>query len=88
MTSDLVNPQTVPPVAVNLRLDPVRSRVHAEPQRTNFEILQAETAARQEASAPTMPEAPPTRRKTHPGDVLYWVACLGGVCLLLFTATK
>jgi hypothetical protein len=26
-------------------------------------------------------------RGPHPGDVLYWVACLGGACLLLLTAT-
>jgi hypothetical protein len=24
----------------------------------------------------------------HPGDVLYWVACVGAVCALLFVATK
>ena len=23
----------------------------------------------------------------HPGDILYWVACLGGACLLLLCAT-
>jgi hypothetical protein len=26
-------------------------------------------------------------RGPHPGDVLYWVACLGGACLLLLCAT-
>jgi hypothetical protein len=26
-------------------------------------------------------------RGPHPGDVLYWVACLGGACLLLLSAT-
>jgi len=26
-------------------------------------------------------------RGPHPGDVLYWVACLGGACLLLLAAT-
>jgi hypothetical protein len=26
-------------------------------------------------------------RGLHPGDVLYWVACLGGACLLLLCAT-
>jgi hypothetical protein len=24
-----------------------------------------------------------TRPSTHPGDILYWAACLGGACLLL-----
>jgi len=24
------------------------------------------------------------RRGPHPGDILYWVACVGGACLLLF----
>ena len=28
-----------------------------------------------------------TSRATHPGDILYWVACLGGVGLLLLVAT-
>jgi hypothetical protein len=26
-------------------------------------------------------------RGPHPGDVLYWVACVGGACLLLLAAT-
>ena len=26
-------------------------------------------------------------RGPHPGDVIYWVACLGGACLLLLCAT-
>jgi hypothetical protein len=24
----------------------------------------------------------------HPGDILYWIACVGAVCALLFVATK
>jgi hypothetical protein len=27
-------------------------------------------------------------RGPHPGDVIYWVACLGGACLLLLCATS
>jgi hypothetical protein len=27
-------------------------------------------------------------RSLHPGDILYWVACLGGACLLLICATR
>jgi hypothetical protein len=27
------------------------------------------------------------RRGPHPGDVAFWVACVGGACLLLFLAT-
>jgi len=27
-------------------------------------------------------------RGPHPGDVLYWVACVGGACLLLLAATS
>ena len=27
-------------------------------------------------------------RSLHPGDILYWVACLGGACLLLVCATR
>ena len=26
-------------------------------------------------------------RGLHPGDVVYWLACLGGACLLLLCAT-
>jgi hypothetical protein len=26
-------------------------------------------------------------RGPHPGDVLYWVACVGGACLLILAAT-
>jgi hypothetical protein len=27
------------------------------------------------------------RRGPHPGDVAFWVACVGGVCLLLLAST-
>jgi hypothetical protein len=27
-------------------------------------------------------------RRPHPGDVFYWVTCLGGVCLLLLASTR
>jgi hypothetical protein len=27
-------------------------------------------------------------RRPHPGDVFYWITCLGGVCLLLLAATR
>jgi hypothetical protein len=26
--------------------------------------------------------------RTHPADLVYWVACLGGACLLLLCATR
>jgi len=31
--------------------------------------------------------APRARRGPHPGDILFWVACVGGAGLLLFLAT-
>ena len=44
-----------------------------------------------EAAPPRLQLVPDTRgggpRRPHPGDVLYWVACLGGACLLLIAAT-
>jgi hypothetical protein len=27
-------------------------------------------------------------RLPHPGDILYWIACVGAVCGLMFVATK
>jgi hypothetical protein len=30
----------------------------------------------------------PRPRLPHPGDILYWIACVGAVCGLLFVATK
>ena len=27
-------------------------------------------------------------RRPHPGDIFYWVTCLGGVCLLLLASTR
>jgi hypothetical protein len=33
------------------------------------------------------PTAPRARRGPHPGDILFWVACVGGAGLLLFLAT-
>jgi len=73
------------------RPDPVRARVHAEPQTTNAELLQIDLCRHPGATAtPAVPLLPPDAhggpRKPHPGDVLYWVACLGGACLLLLAA--
>jgi len=75
-------------------LDPVRARVAACPQLSCSQQLPA--------ASPFLPEAhaehrglhllADTRgtgpRGPHPGDVLYWVACLGGACLLLIAATS
>ena len=33
------------------------------------------------------PTTPRARRGPHPGDILFWVACVGGAGLLLFLAT-
>jgi hypothetical protein len=76
--------------------DPVRSRVAYQPQLTNFEKLQAYESQSARPGEVRMNnigvDLPGTRaprpRRPHPGDVLYWVACLGGVCGLLLCATR
>lgn len=76
--------------------DPVRARVHVEPLMTNAERLQAAEAAARAANQRRAPLGVNALRDTrlgryieamHPGDVVYWVACLGGACLLLIKAT-
>jgi hypothetical protein len=72
------------------RPDPVKARVAAPSQVTNFEALQACTASAAEPHRGLhllARSASDGRRRLHPGDVLYWAACLGGVCLLLLSAT-
>ena len=70
--------------------DPVRARVSAGLQRTYSEGLTARTAMPDEIGlsglhlVDTKNGGP---RRPHPGDVLYWVACLGGACLLILCAT-
>jgi hypothetical protein len=70
-------------------LDPVRARVTASQQLTNDQLLQAEEEAREAADSQHL--LPDTRRSVpqgpHPGDILYWVTCVGGACLLLLEAT-
>jgi hypothetical protein len=74
-----------------LHSDPVQSRVAAAHPRTHSEELQAVAAGN-----PTAPQqlSPPVRilrsgsRSLHPGDILYWTACLGGVGLLLLFALR
>ena len=78
--------------------DPVRARVQCAPVVTNAERLQAQEAAlaaaqRRRNRAPLgMDMLRDTRlgryvQNLHPGDVVYWVAGLGGACLLLIKAT-
>lgn len=64
-------------------LDPVRTRVAANQQPTNDQLLQAEEAARHVADVVHLPRGTCV---PHPGDVLYWVTCVGGVSLLLIVA--
>lgn len=78
--------------------DPVRARVHVEPLITNAERMQAQQAAHN-AAEHRKSRAPlgidvlrDTRlgryvQNLHPGDIVYWVAGLGGACLLLIKAT-
>jgi hypothetical protein len=72
------------------RPDPVRARVEAPRQLTNFETLQATVAPTPEPrrSLHLLPGALKAgSRRLHPGDIFYWIACLGGACLLLLSAT-
>jgi hypothetical protein len=68
----------------------VRARVTARQQLTNDQIPQADAMARPAIDLLHLP--PDTRgggpRGPHPGDVLYWAACIGGACLLLMAATN
>jgi hypothetical protein len=65
--------------------DAVQARVAAAHPLTHSEELQSFSASN--------PDARPHNqmlgsRSLHPGDILYWVACLGGACLLLICATR
>jgi hypothetical protein len=72
--------------AIRQGLDPVRARVAVSQHLTNDQMLQAVQTARH--SADGMYRPPITSRSgPHPGDVLYWVTCVGGACLLLIEAT-
>jgi hypothetical protein len=73
------------------RIDRVRARISAN--RVHRSLQNAPSFP-----AEVRPETPGLRgladtrgtgpaRGLHPGDVLYWVACLGGACLLLLCAT-
>jgi hypothetical protein len=78
--------------ASGLRFDPVRSRVFVPQQLTNDQMLQADAAAHPAEALPnSLRLLPDTRgggpRGPHPGDVIYWIACLGGACLLILCAT-
>jgi hypothetical protein len=75
------------------RTDPVRARVSGGHALTNSPTLYTGHENGSEAHtthrglhllADTRGAGP---RGPHPGDVLYWVACLGGACLLLLSAT-
>ena len=65
------------------RPDPVRARVSAASRLTVHS--QGMPSAPFEASQPDAGK--PSSRRLHPGDVLYWVACLGGAGLLILCAT-
>jgi len=65
-------------------LEPVRARVTACQQLTNDQIIQAFEEARHAADGV---HPPPVTSTPHPGDILYWVTCLGGACLLLIEVT-
>ncbi|HEY4380155.1 MAG TPA: hypothetical protein VGN01_07395 [Acidobacteriaceae bacterium] len=72
------------------RPDPVRARIAAgsQPMVHSQGVLMTST---EEAGHRGLHLTPGSRmgalRRFHPGDVLYWVACLGGAGLLLLCAT-
>jgi len=65
-------------------IDPVRARVSASQQLTNDQMLQAEMAARHPDD---VVHSPSMTRGPHPGDILYWVTCVGGASLILIAST-
>ena len=69
------------------RLDPVRARIAAASQPIVYsQGLPADPSESHRGQhLPDLRNGGP--RRPHPGDVLYWVACLGGACLLLLSAT-
>lgn len=89
MTTDLaIYPETLPAGSSPSRLDPVRARVTANSTYAlaNQEWRPEPVPARQ--GIHLLPDTgSPKLSRWHPGDVLYWVACLGGACLLLLCAT-
>lgn len=71
------------------RLDPVRARIAAGEQLIHSQgvLMTPEESAHRGLHLPLDARTGGPRRP-HPGDVVYWVACLGGACLLLlFAAT-
>jgi hypothetical protein len=92
MTASLTAcPATVAPLAVSgAAFARVRIQVSVRPQLANRHTPQADAMARPAIDVLHLP--PDTRgggpRGPHPGDVLYWAACVGGACLLLMAATS
>ncbi len=93
MIAETVHESSVFPVhqGSSHRLDPVRARVTSGLPMTATQMLQANPRYRPEAEG-LGPHALVDTRGTgphspHPGDIVYWVACLGGACLLLLAAT-
>jgi len=89
MTPDLaVNPETVAADGPSRRIDAVRARIAAN---SRYALADADWRPEPLPSRRGIHLLPDTRsprpRGPHPGDILYWVACLGGACLLLFSAT-
>jgi hypothetical protein len=70
------------------RLDPVRARIAAGQQIVHSQgvFMMPEESSHRGSHMPLDARTGGPRRP-HPGDVLYWVACLGGACLLLLSAT-
>lgn len=79
--------------ASSRRIDPVRARVVGGQQLTSTASTDAHSANNPDSKAAHRGLYLLTKtrgissRGPHPGDVLYWAACLGGAFLLLLSAT-
>ena len=76
------------PVTTDAELDALRARVTAN---SSYALANAEWRPEPVKERRGIHLLPDTRSPKpfgpHPGDILYWVACLGGACLLLLCAT-
>ena len=79
------NPAAVTPMfPYRQGLDTVRARVTVSQQLTNDQMIQAVETAPYAADVVHLPRI---SRGLHPGDVLYWVTCVGASLLLIVAAT-
>ena len=70
------------------RIDRIRARLASSRSHRNLDSARAlRTEQLPETNGLHLVADTHGPRRPHPADVLYWVACLGGACLLLLCAT-